>query len=117
MNLHPMLRESYILKITVLAKMGLQQNLKIIFIGIFTGFIIYVGFGASASEAATRYSGNPESITQLTSYFSGTFCLAVKDGIPPDQAAEIATKETMHGLAFSPMAKELLTIPKKQSGL
>ena len=55
----------------------------------------------------------PPSITELSKTFSDNFCVGIAEGINPENAGEIAAKEMVQGLIFSPVLKELIATPKK----
>ncbi len=56
----------------------------------------------------------PDSVSDLSMTFSEKFCLSVSEGTEPEIAGEIAAKEMIRGLIFSPVIKELMAVPKKE---
>jgi len=55
---------------------------------------------------------SPE-ILELTNEFSNGFCIEILNGATPENAGQIASKKLIKGLIFSPIIKEIMTVPKE----
>ena len=59
----------------------------------------------------------PSSVADLGESFSNKFCVEISSGTNPDKAGEIAAKEIVRGLIFSPNIKEIMSVPKDDLAL
>jgi len=59
----------------------------------------------------------PSSVTELSQTFSENFCEGIAKGINLEDAGEIVAKEMVKGLIFSPVLKEVMSVPKDDLAL
>ena len=75
--------------------------------------LFFLSFSLLPSTIFAKDLDLTSSIDELSTTFSNKFCVEIAEGINPENAGEIAAKEMVKGLIFSPVLKEVMAIPKE----
>ena len=93
------------------------QNFLAQSISILLSSIVLLSFTLFPSQVLATEIDLPPSVVELSRTFSDKFCVGIAEGINPENAGEIAAKEMIQGLIFSPILKEVMAVPRDDLAL
>ncbi len=94
--------------------MRIFQDFSREFISILLASIFFIFYIFTSSAVFSQELNSSADVSHLSKAFSEKFCLQIANGLNPEDAGKIASKEMVRGLILSPIIKEIMTIPKEE---